>query len=40
MLVAIYIACREIGVGKTLKEIAEGSSKVKNTFSELSSFAY
>ena len=26
LVVAIYIACREIGVGKTLKEIAEGSN--------------
>lgn len=26
LVAAIYIACREIGVGKTLKEIAEGSN--------------
>ena len=26
VLAAIYIACREIGAGKTLKEIAEGSN--------------
>ncbi|MFY9565345.1 MAG: transcription initiation factor IIB [Nitrososphaeraceae archaeon] len=31
---AIYIACREIGVGKTLKDIAEGSNVKPKTLSQ------
>ena len=34
MLAATYIACREIGVGKTLKDIAEGSNVKPKTLSQ------